>query len=71
MKKDGVSFKKEKKKKVNELSWFIFQQVIFHTLACLEQSWDSPETSPWLPQIIKHLLFTSPAFHLQVLSSVA
>lgn len=61
MKKDGLSFKKERKKKVNELSWFIFKQVIFHTLACLEQSWHCPETSPWFPQIIKHFTVYSPS----------
>lgn len=33
-------------KKVNELSQFIFKQVIFHALASLEQSLDCPETFP-------------------------
>ena len=60
----------ESQKKVNELTWFILQLVIFLSLDCLEQRAHCPATLPWFLQIIKHLLFTCLAFYLDVPSSV-
>lgn len=60
----------ESQKKVNELTWFILQLVIFLSLDCLEQHAHCPATLPWFLQIIKHLLFTCLAFYLDVPSSV-
>lgn len=60
----------ESQQKVNELTWFILQLVIFLSLDCLEQCARCPATLPWFLQIIKHLLFTCLAFYLDVPSSV-